>query len=223
MKHTIGMAMAAMAIGLWSSPGSAAPIAYDEATSGDIIDDVTEFALDFGINTVTGTVNGASLQGATDPDFDNFHATLPANAILESIAVSVSDAVGGNGDFANLFQAASQEPRFSNIIVDLVIGTAGDFFVPLDLPLDQLRFVGLNSFPTGMINDYTITLDVVPVPEPAALPLLFSAIAAIGFVRRRQDTLRAGSTGSRGRSGVSHPAGHGSRRRATDVSGASRG
>jgi len=188
MKHKIGLAMAAMAIGLWSPPGSAAPVAYDEAVSGDIIDDVTEFALEFGINTITGTVNGASAQGAVD--FDNFHATLPANAMLESIAVSVSDAVGGNGDFANLFQAASQEPRFSNIIVDLVIGTEGDFFVPLNLPLDQLRFVGLNSFPTGMVNDYTITLDVVPVPEPAALLLLFPAVAAIGFVRRRQDTLR---------------------------------
>ena len=166
--------------------GSAAaiPLSYDEGTSGDIADQAVTFSLDFGANTVTGNVS--NLTGLAD--FDKFSATLPTNAQLDSIALSIADASNGNGLIASTFEAASQVPIFSNLIVNESIGAAGLYLFNVNQPLSEVLYVGLNTFSPGISNDYTITLNVSSTsvaPLPGGL-MLYLGMLGLGAAAWRK-------------------------------------
>lgn len=169
---------------LLTAPAFAIPLTYDEDVDGDIVHFFTTFALDFGANTVSGTVT--NVPGFTD--FDKFNATLPTGGILESVGLTLTQGAGGNGSFAITFEIL--DISFANQIVFQSVSSGGNFFFPVGQALASIGFVGLNSFPLGMVNDYTITLNVsggpVAVTEPGVLVLLGAGLLGAGLARRRR-------------------------------------
>ena len=170
---------------LLTAPAFAVPLAYDEDVDGDIFNFFTTFALDFGTNTVSGTVTNVT--GFTD--FDKFNATLPTGGILESVGLTLTQAAGGNGSFAIMFEILDASFGPTPIVSGDVSG-GGTFLFPVGQALPAIGFVGLNSFPLGMINDYTITLNVsggpVAVTEPSILVLLGAGLLGAGLASRRR-------------------------------------
>jgi hypothetical protein len=144
----------------------AIPLSYDEAIDGDIISGAPTFALDSGVNTVTGTVSCITVIC----DFDKFFATLPAGGVLESVALSLTQGDGGNGSWAGIMEVYDQDYNF--LVNDSVSG-GGNFFWFLDASVTGLNFTGLNLFPGGMVNDYTLTFNIsgASVPAPPLLSL----------------------------------------------------
>jgi hypothetical protein len=163
---------------------SAAPLVYDEAVDGDIAANATIFNLDFGINTVSGTVSGLNTNIGFDADF--FDATLPANAILESIQLTVTAAAGGNGFIPNKFQY-SIDANPPVILFPNSFG--GNLDISLSLAAALLETVGLNGIQSLAVADYQITINVSEasvVPIPAALPLFLGGLGMMGFVGKRK-------------------------------------
>lgn len=73
--------------GLASGRLSAAPFSYDETLDGDLTDNyqlAPTFALDAGVNTVSGT----ALYTVTSADFDQFAFTVPEGHVLTRIVFS---------------------------------------------------------------------------------------------------------------------------------------
>jgi hypothetical protein len=169
---------------LLGAPAFAVPLAYDEGVSGDIVHFTTTFALDFGANTVSGTVSNL----ASGVDFDKFNATLPTGGILDSVGLTLTAGAGGSGAFALVFEIL--DAGFTDTIVSGSVSGGGTFFFPVGQALPSIGFVGLNAFPFGMVNDYTITLNVsggpVAVTEPGILVLLGAGLLGAGLARRRR-------------------------------------
>ena len=141
----------------------AVPLTYDEAVDGDITSGVTNFLLDFGVNTVTGTVFNL-----TTSDFDKFDALLPTGGILQSVGLNLSQGTGGNGSFADFFEVYDKDDHF-NPLVSANVSSGGNFSWVLNAAVSGLYFTGLNSFPAGMVNDYTITLNLARATVPRTL------------------------------------------------------
>ena len=164
---------------IMSGTAGAVPLSYDEASDGDIISSSTTFALDFGANTVAGTVSCGVAAGTCD--FDNFSVTLPSSANLASVDLSLLLALDGNGLFANQFKV--NVPPF--FFISTIAG--GAFTIPIGLSASTVDLIGLGLFPAGFANDYTISINVVnAIPEPATLALFAFGLAVLGFMTRRR-------------------------------------
>ena len=79
------VAMAALV--LLARATSATPLAYDEAISGDLGDTfpATQFTLDVGSNTISGTTHFFSTLVSDDTDFDDFAFVVPVGTHLTGI------------------------------------------------------------------------------------------------------------------------------------------
>ncbi len=163
---------------------SAAPLVYDEAVDGDIVVDSTTFNLDFGANTISGTVSGLNTNLGIDSDL--FDAILPANAILESIQVTVTPAAGGNGFIPNKFQYSIDA---NPLVIINPNSSGGNLDISILLAATLLETFGLNGIQFLTVADYQITINVSEanvVPIPAALPLFLGGLGMMGFFGRRK-------------------------------------
>ena len=190
MKNKFFMYITSALMGLaMTTAVGAMPLVYDEAVDGDIATVTgpsTLDPLDFGVNTVTGTVNGTLI--GRGRDFDLFDVALPTSGILDSIHLFLSIGEDGNGltpiDFAFTLD--------SNLNVESPL-SFGSTLILVGLSGNNLTRVGLNGFVPGMVTDYIITFNVsvVPaVPVPAALPLFGTGLAVLGLIgwRRKRKT-----------------------------------
>jgi hypothetical protein len=179
----IGAALVA-AGAVFVSNASAAPLVYDEAIDGDIVVNISSLTLDFGVNTISGTVSGLNTNLGFDSDF--FDAILPANAILDSIQLAVTPAAGGSGFIPNKFQYSIDA---GPLVIFTPSSSGGNLDINILLAAALLDSIGLNGIQTTTIADYQITINVSEanvVPIPAALPLFLGGLGMMGFFGKRK-------------------------------------
>jgi hypothetical protein len=171
-----------------AAPGVlAAPLAYDEAVSGDLdVSPVTPLALDIGVNTVKGSVFASP-----GIDFDSFLFDLPSGGQVVSISLAFQLANRGAANPAVGYDlgAAHQDVSF--------LGASPVDLFPAELPLTSSQFLISNSIifcgcaGTGWSADYILTVTVRPeaiaeVPEPGSLALLAAGCGAFLLARQRR-------------------------------------
>jgi hypothetical protein len=170
----------------------ASTIHYDEAVSGDLdwlANPLTTFALDIGVNTVTGTI---SVVAPGEVDFDSFAFTVPVGANLVSASVALFDQTGNSLTAAwSLYQGSAISG--GGTYVESLFANPASAVSLSSVPLGA----GVYNVPEGSISDnppassaYTFTFDVEPdaaaVPEPRAVaPLSVALLGLAELIRRR--------------------------------------
>ena len=179
--------------GALATTATAAPIAYDEATSVDLSDALpaTLLILDVGANTISGT---QSATGAIDRD--SFAFTVPAGTVLSSItyrfllAETAGNIAAITGFLLDNGNAAASAPFIAELDMNLQNGS------PIVFPgaplgpgtyglTNDILIRGANSI-WSSVYQWTLQVEQTSsTPEPASMLLLGSGVAGL-IVRRAQ-------------------------------------
>ena len=184
MKTLARRALAAL-VTCSSGLALAAPLAYDEAVSGDLqgFGVLSVFALDAGVNTVSGQF----FTNSQPVDFDSFAFTLGAGLVLTSVQVDVQDIQGNIADTAWVFKSGTVESFGGTEITGVVVGSPGTR--SFTGAFGAGSYALLHSFIGGDgSSSYVFSLTVErtgQVPEPGSLALAGLALLAARAARRR--------------------------------------
>ncbi len=218
MKRMFAAAAASALSCLLGATASAATLHYDEAVDGDLIHEglVTELGLDIGHNTVKGqmhTIVHLELPNAPwDLDFDPMNLLLPAGQQITAMRVDFSFKDTTQNTLKvewnwrvmawpsftwndNCFVISGTEPYCSAPIYS---PTGGDLLGGLS-PTEKRYLITLgngmlwNDFqkPVGGTLDYTVSIDVAPVPEPGTWLLSLAGLSLLGWLGRARRAARA--------------------------------
>ena len=193
--------LAALCLAGVVASASAAPVAYDEATGGDLAASgaLKSFALDVGANTVRGNTGYVAF-GTTD--LDAFAFVVPDGQTLSALTVELANIAGAPGLFAAgwVLYAGPANSQMGDFLEPLTVfspGSTRSVSVPLSAGSYHLNpsFVSGKSGDGGFA-DYVFTLTVgdgaaaptpsAAVPEPGTALLLAVAATTMGALRRRR-------------------------------------
>jgi hypothetical protein len=203
----VGRVVGLLAVLLFARVGHATPIIYDEGVSGDLGDTfpATQFTLDIGSNTITGTTHFTVHSSLASVDFDHFAFAVPTGMHVTDntyafLATPVPGTMSAGVDYRlDNGNALPVAPLLGDVTVDMLgaslvhpFGTA----LPLGAgtyTLDQFLMGFSPSGDFGFSTNYTWTLSVASdaaVPEPTSVCLLGTGVAG-AWMRRRRRTCRA--------------------------------
>jgi len=197
--------LAAMLV-LVAGSASAGTVNYIEAVTGDLPEssNFPILALDVGVNTVSGTsfVN-FPIGGPNSADFDSFKFTVPVGTILTAITYTSTVTLDTTNEpslrmeafidtLGPLVAVGCQEFYIINkpATGPTCLGPPGNTFTsPLPLGADTyLLFEG--QFQATQFGEtdwnYTWSLTVQAVPEPASITLMCAGIALLGMAAVRR-------------------------------------
>lgn len=172
-------------------PALAAPVAYDEATDGDLASGLgfafPALVFDVGSNTIKGVFSaiGASL------DFDGFAFLVPAGLVITSGSVTLADGVGNVSSATWLLFSGSNLLGTGTPLGSLVPSSPGSAVAP-GLPLGAAMYNVRHESFSGLGEDqsasytFEFIVEAVAVPEPATALVLGAGLAALGLARRRR-------------------------------------
>ena len=188
----------------WPSYGHCVPLAYDEATDGDLPQfGVRVLDLGEGLNTITGQFYIDGRPASQDKDSDPFSFVVPAGAYVGAISFDFRTDYDEPGDADDGVQSAQVSMRLTTAAVSGEIAgidlLGSSPVAPWDLTSLPMIGAGVGEiFPSSMAiasgdmftTDYTWTLDVrpangSPVPEPATMLLFSAGLAGLGVFRKK--------------------------------------
>ncbi|MES2826068.1 MAG: PEP-CTERM sorting domain-containing protein [Pseudomonadota bacterium] len=186
MKKTLAIAISMFVAG----QAMASPISYDEAVDGDLIYGESLLNLGAGTNRVQGTITWSN-NFKVDTDFDSFDFIVAEGSALTSISLDMSlqDVESGTWSTVGWFLDTGTEylsqstsfPTISQVLFNSAMPVSAGSF-----DMRQDSFSGELHLGEYRVADYTLTLNVASVPEPAYFVLLGIGLAGIGFSRKRK-------------------------------------
>lgn len=193
------------------APLGAAPFVYSENASGDLGEQLPAdavFTFDVGLNAVDGYTEYLPF-GQFSADFDSFAFEVPAGTRLAQVMYSFIESLNAGTthavtqftiDSGNAFPGF---PPLGSVNVDL-LGANIILLLEGALPLPPDIYVVHNSglsvggpgestpgWSAIYLWEFTVVTDPDVVPEPAVVPMLVSALAALGVHRRIQGRRKA--------------------------------
>jgi len=176
------------------APAAAAPITYSESVSGDLgasLPASSIFALDAGVNTVSGTLAFTNTGGLEQ---DSFALSVPIGMQLTAISFAFATTLAGVTTAAEKFFLLDNDnivsfPFLAFQTIDVLGASPFDAFtsaLPLGPGIYGMLDNGGHIDGAGFTTDYTWSLTVEPVtavPEPVSLVLLGAGLCG-ALVRR---------------------------------------
>jgi hypothetical protein len=198
-------ALAAM-LALMAGSASAGTLTYIEAVSGDLPEssNFPILALDVGVNTVSGTGSvNFPVGGPNSADFDSFKFTVPTGTVLTAITYTSTVTLDTTNEpslrmeafidtLGPLVAVACQEFYIINQPATgptCLVPPGNTFNSPLPLGAGTYLLFEGQFQPTQFGEtdwNYTWTLTVQAVPEPASITLMCAGIALLGMAAVRR-------------------------------------
>jgi hypothetical protein len=198
-RPALALAFALMVLGFGAA--RAAPLAYDEASNGDLPESSgwPVLTLDTGVNTVKGSQYFRAIYPNVTSDFDSFQFVVPLGGQLTGIGFGITVTNSTGPAVSELYLDTfidSGGPSYKTVVaheqmnlLDPASPIAGSFAA--GLPLDAgtyLLFEGqmgvLDFWGQGVDWDYTWTFTVAPapVPEPDSAASFGGMVTMLGAV-----------------------------------------